>query len=279
MFFLVSKVASLFLLPYPFFYFCGLFGLLAYRRRIPGRKPGWPVLLYLMFGVMSTDAFASYLLRLLEDRFPRLTVTEVAPADAAIVLGSISNPLASVDETPQFTDGVDRLLTTMDLFKAGKIRYIILTGKSLLIDHKGNAESEDLKNYLVQRGFPADRILVDAESRNTAENLQYGLKLGKEHNLRSYYLVTSAFHMYRSALTYDRVKAEHYADLSIEMTPFPVDYRSDRIPSGIERYFPTALSVFKSSIAIKEFMGLLAYTAKGYISFDRLVSDFKTVDF
>ncbi len=279
MFFLVSKVASLFLLPYPFFYFCGLFGLLAYRRRIPGRKPGWPVLLYLMFGVMSTDAFASYLLRLLEDCFPRLTVTEVAPADAAIVLGSISNPLASVDETPQFTDGVDRLLTTMDLFKAGKIRYIILTGKSLLIDHKGNAESEDLKNYLVQRGFPADRILVDAESRNTAENLQYGLKLGKEHNLRSYYLVTSAFHMYRSALTYDRVKAEHYADLSIEMTPFPVDYRSDRIPSGIERYFPTALSVFKSSLAIKEFMGLLAYTAKGYISFDRLVSDFKTVDF
>jgi uncharacterized SAM-binding protein YcdF (DUF218 family) len=279
MFFLVSKVASLFLLPYPFFYFCGLFGLLAYRRRIPGRKPGWPVLLYLMFGVMSTDAFASYLLRLLEDRFPRLTVTEVAPADAAIVLGSISNPLASVDETPQFTDGVDRLLTTMDLFKAGKIRYIILTGKSLLIDHKGNAESEDLKNYLVQRGFPADRILVDAESRNTAENLQYGLKLGKEHNLRSYYLVTSAFHMYRSVRTYDRVKADHYADLSIEMTPFPVDYRSDRIPSGIERYFPTALSVFKSSLAIKEFMGLLAYTAKGYISFDRLVSDFKTVDF
>lgn len=279
MFFLVSKVASLFLLPYPFFYFCGLFGLLAYRRRIPGRKPGWPVLLYLGFGLMSTDIFSNYTLRLLEDRFPRHSVAEVAPADAVFVLGAISNPLASVDETPQFTDGVDRLLAAMDLFKAGKVRYIILTGRSSMIDHKGNAESEDLKNYLIQRGFPADRILIDAESRNTAENFLYGLKLGKEHNLRSYYLVTSAFHMYRSVLTYDRVKADHYADLSIEMKPFPVDYRSDRIPSGIEQYFPASHSAYKSSLAIKEFMGLLAYTAKGYISFDRLVADFKAVDF
>jgi len=63
------------------------------------------------------------------------------------------------------------------------------------------------------------------------------------------------------------------------MKPFPVDYRSDRIPSGIEQYFPASHSAYKSSLAIKEFMGLLAYTAKGYISFDRLVSDFKAVDF
>jgi len=274
MFFFLSKVASLFLLPYPFFYFCGLFGLLAYRRRIKGRKPRWPVLLYLLFGMISTDVFANYALRLLEDRFPRRSVADAPPVDAVFVLGAISNPLASVDETPQFTDGVDRLLTAMDLFKAGKVRYIILTGKSALIDHKGNAESEDLKNYLIQRGFPADRILVDADSRNTVENFLYGLKLGEEHNLRSYYLVTSAFHMYRSVLTYDRVKADHYADLPIEMKPFPVDYRSDRIPSGIEQYFPASHSAYKSSLAIKEFMGVAAYTAKGYISFDRLVSDF-----
>jgi uncharacterized SAM-binding protein YcdF (DUF218 family) len=274
MFFLVSKVASLILLPYPFFYFCGLFGLLACRRRIPGRKPRWPVVLYLLFGLISTDFFANRALRLLEDRFSRRSIADAPPADAVFVLGAISNPLASVDATPQFTDGVDRLLTAMDIFRAGKVRYIILTGKSALIDHRGNAESEDLKKYLVERGFPANRILVDAESRNTIENFLYGLRLGEAHQLRSYYLVTSAFHMYRSMLTYNRVKADHYTHASFEMRPFPVDYRSDRIPSGIEQYFPAAHSAYKSSLAIKEFLGLLVYAARGYINPEQLLIDF-----
>lgn len=273
MFFFLSKIFSLFFLPYPFFYFCGLFGLLAYRRRIRGRKQRWPLLLYLLFGIVSTDVVANGLLRSLEDRLPQRSINEATPVDAAFVLGAISNPLASVDDRPQFTDGVDRLLVAMELFRAGRVQYIVLTGRSSMINHRGSAESEDLKRYLIMQGFPADRILIDAQSRNTAENFLYGLQVAEKKNLRTFYLITSAFHMYRAVHTFEKLRAEHFSD-SLVMHPFPVDYRSDRIVSGIEAFVPAAHSAYKSSLAIKEFIGLFAYAFKGYIGLESLLADF-----
>jgi uncharacterized SAM-binding protein YcdF (DUF218 family) len=277
MFFEASKLLSLVLLPFPFFYFVGLFGLLAARSAPRGKKGGRPVvalLIYLVFGFISTDYAANRLLRFLEDRFPVPSVAAAPKADMVFVLGGMSNTLAKVDAEPQFTDGVDRLLMALELFRSGRASYFVLTGKSSLLDHKGPAESQDLRDYLVRHGIAADRILIETESRNTAENFLAGLKLAKEHNLHSLFLVTSAFHMYRSMATLDRVRAEHYAGEKFEVIPFPCDYRSDRIESGIEAYVPSAHAMFKSSIALKEYMGLVGYAARGYISWGKLAQDF-----
>lgn len=273
MFFHASKILSLVLLPFPFFYFIGLFGLLSARHAYRAARKKPPVVattLYLLFGLFSTDRVADTVLQSLEDRYPVPSVSSAPPADGIFILGGMSNTLARVDDQPQFTDGVDRLLVAMDLFRAGKASYIILTGKSSLIDHKGVAESEDLRQYLIARGIPSDRVLIETESRNTIENFEAGLRLAKEHGLHRILLVTSAFHMDRSMAIVDSVRKESFADTPFTITPFPCDYRSDRIRSGVEAYLPSAHAMFKSSIALKEYMGLFTYAARGTIPWSRL---------
>ena len=249
--------------PFPFFYFSTLAGLFYLRSKITvHKKPNWPIVLHLIFGIISTDIIASQIMASLEDRFPRQSIDDLQPADAAFVLGGITNTLAKVDNEPQFTDGADRLFAAIDLYKAGKVRYIILTGKSALIDHKGIAESEELAEYLVKRGFRKEDIITDRESQNTIENYQNGLRLAQEKNLHSFYLITSAFHMQRAMTTADQVIGQAFAGASFIMMPFPVDYRSDRITSGIEAFFPSAHAILKASLAIKEYIGIVAYQVR-----------------
>lgn len=276
MFFHASKILSLVLLPFPFFYFVGLFAILSARqayRAARRRPPVVALLLYIAFGLLSTDRVADTILRSLEDRYAVPSVARAPQGDAVFVLGGMSNTLAKVDDQPQFTDGVDRLLVALDLFRAGRASHIILTGKSALIEHKGTAESEDLRAYLIAHGVPADRVLIETESRNTIENFEAGLTLAKAHRLHRVFLVTSAFHMYRAMATLDQVRLANFADTPFEITPFPCDYRSDRLRSGIEAYVPSAHAMFKSSISIKEYMGLIGYAARGTISWSRLFHD------
>lgn len=233
----------------------------------------WPILIYLLFGAFSTDTISDRLFQSLEDKFKPANLDSLEPADSAFVLGSMANPLASVNEQPQFTDGVDRLLTAIDLFNSKKVRYLILTGKSSMIAHSGLAESTQLKQYLIKHGFSAEHILIDDESRNTVENFKYGLTVAKEKNLQNHYLITSAFHLYRSMLIFETLKDKHEIDQNITMIPIPVDYRSNRTPPGIEGYVPSAHGIFKSSIALKEYIGLISYSINGYINYRRLLQD------
>ena len=70
--------------------------------------------------------------------------------------------------------------------------------------------------------MPEDRILVEGESQNTVQNAAYTARILKEHGLERPILVTSAFHMKRSVLNYEK--------LGIEVVPYPTDYMTNRHP-------------------------------------------------
>lgn len=64
------------------------------------------------------------------------------------------------------------------------------------------SEAEAMENYLVERGFPADRVLKEDQSRTTEENLLYSAALMSEVRPDGYrcVVVTNDFHSYRAAL-------------------------------------------------------------------------------
>ncbi|WP_194927368.1 YdcF family protein [Catenulispora pinisilvae] len=64
------------------------------------------------------------------------------------------------------------------------------------------SEAEAMADYLVERGFPADRILKEDQSRTTEENLLYSAALMREMRPEGYrcVVVTNDFHSYRAAL-------------------------------------------------------------------------------
>ena len=64
------------------------------------------------------------------------------------------------------------------------------------------SEAEAMANYLVEAGFPVDRILKEDQSSTTEENLLFSAALMKEMRPEGYrcVVVTNDFHSYRAAL-------------------------------------------------------------------------------
>lgn len=88
----------------------------------------------------------------------------------------------------------NRVDAAAELYNAGKVDYIIASGVDLT-DIWGSDEPAEMRDSLVERGVPADRVLLDYEGDRTISSVAkaadvYGLKSvtmisQKEHNLRA----------------------------------------------------------------------------------------------
>lgn len=208
-----------------------------------------------MFGLLSTDKVADLILASLESRYERKDPADIQNADAIIVAGGMMNPVSTRSANwPEFTDGVDRMLYAVDLWKAGFSENLIFSGGSGLITQSGAPEAFILQRYLAKRDVSA---LAESRSRNTAENARYSKEICEEYGWNRIVLVTSAFHMPRAAAVFRKA--------GFEVIPYPVDYRASAIPMGPEAYFPSAHALMKVSVGVKEYIGIAVYSLRGYM--------------
>jgi uncharacterized SAM-binding protein YcdF (DUF218 family) len=131
---------------------------------------------------------------------------EMKPKDAAIILGAATRgekPSPALQE---------RIEMAKELYEKKLVRYIILSGG--LGNFKFSTEAQVMKAYLLKAGVPHRALLVEKEARNTEENLSYSAQILRKYKMKSAYIVTHDYHMYR-ALQYAR-KA------GIQATPAPV---------------------------------------------------------
>src|SRR5690606_14661246 len=117
-----------------------------------------------------------------------------------------------------FQKGADRLLHTVQLYKLGKIKNILITGGSgLVIGRQTAAEADQLKSVFLYCGIPEKDILIENQSRNTRENALFTRRTIDSLRLPGKFLmITSAFHMRRAEGCFKKV------DLDVDI--FPVDY-------------------------------------------------------
>jgi len=257
MFFYLSKIFSLLFFPLPLF----VFTLLIYFIINKNKKY---IIITIIFFLISTEFVASRMIQILEDQFPKIELEKAEDVDAVIVLGGLSNPLRMVTNFPEFTDGVDRILVAEKLYQLNKTKYVLISGATGYIRQSILPESIPLKKYLLYT-VPENSILIDDKSRNTYENAVESLKICKEHSLKKVYLMTSAFHMYRSYYVFLHVLNQMGLEQEITIIPYSVDYRSLREIAGIEDFFPSDDGLKKSTTTIKEFIGIIAYKIKGYL--------------
>jgi uncharacterized SAM-binding protein YcdF (DUF218 family) len=115
--------------------------------------------------------------------------------DAVIVLGagvrgeSVTRPLAR------------RLDTAFNYWRRNPNAYIIVTGG--LGSRATITEAEAMARYLVRRGGPRERILLEELSTSTYENLKFAKEILNEHFAGNFtsVLVTNDFHIYRAVQT------------------------------------------------------------------------------
>lgn len=240
-----NKLLPVFLLP------TGLIALLVLFAL--WRKKRWPLVLALAVLYLGSIPFVGgRLIGWVESRYPAVAVSQVEPADAVIVLGGILGPRVSADIVPNFLDTAERFEAGVALWQAGKAGRLVFTGARM--DWKDNAttEGDELKRLAVARGVPADRIIVTREVKNTADEAAATAELMKTHGWKRIILVTTGWHMPRSAWQFKKA--------GVDCIIFPVDFRFDpvRQVTAID-FVPRGEAWQQTETALRECYGYLFY--------------------
>jgi uncharacterized SAM-binding protein YcdF (DUF218 family) len=77
------------------------------------------------------------------------------------------------------------------------------------------AESEVARQYAQARGVPAEAILIEARSTSTYQNLAYAREVAVEHNLHTFLIVSTPYHMRRA------IALAHDLDMDAHPAPTP----------------------------------------------------------
>jgi uncharacterized SAM-binding protein YcdF (DUF218 family) len=253
MFFILSKTLGPLLFPLPLFMLAAL-AFLIFRKR-PRLRIMFALVLF-VFYALSTPACSNLLVRSYELRQPESALPK-AHYDVAVVLTGIVNLDVSRDDYIEFGSGANRILVAMALVRKGRVDKLLISGGNGDLFQRHLRESDLLRRFAIDSGVPAERILVEHDSRNTYENAHNSAQMLKRvapgGNIL---LITSAFHMRRSLLCFRKQG----------LTPdvLTVDYLGKETFDILD-LLPTSAALNTTTVCIRELIGLLGYRLKGYI--------------
>lgn len=178
--------------------------------------------------------------------------------DGIIVLGGGEDARASAFwGQMQLNEGGERYTAALALARRFPEARILFTGGSgALRDLAGTETSEAhmAGRFFRDQGVSPERLLLEGQSRNTAENARLSLALAAPKPGETWVLVTSAFHMLRAMRSFETAG---WAGL----VPWPVDYRTSAFTDGMGWNLTRNLLVLNT--AIREQVGQITYRLSG----------------
>lgn len=208
------------------------------------------VLLFLLIYLLSVNVVSDKIIEPLENHYAQPVVSEVNDAKAIVVLAG-----GSYDGVPDF-DGIGQNSESSTVRLVAGLRLhrmlhlpMVLSGGSIYADKDTEASVEF--RFLRSCGVEEQYLIKEDRSRNTAENAKYVKQICQQRNFDKVILVTSAFHMPRSVAFFKRE--------GVDVIPYPTDYKTSRNTRLNAFVFtPNAGNLYRSSLAMKEYLGLLA---------------------
>jgi uncharacterized SAM-binding protein YcdF (DUF218 family) len=164
------------------------------------------------------------------------------------------------DDRVYFHRGADRVVHTVQLYKLGLIEKILISGGIGSINPVGEPEANKFKKVMLMMGVPEADIMIENETRNTAESAVEVKRIISELGYleKDCLLITSAFHMRRSLAS--------YRGAGLELEPFSTDfYAQQRSFSPFDLFIPQLEAFEKWNKLSKEWFGIAAYKVAGYI--------------
>jgi uncharacterized SAM-binding protein YcdF (DUF218 family) len=188
--------------------------------------------------------------------------TDVRHYKLAIVLTGATIPYREPADRTYFSRGADRVTHTVQLYKLGKIDKILISGGIGSISPAENEipEADKFKNAMLVMGIPDSVIMLENQTRNTAESSQVVAQLLKQQGYApdDCVLVTSAFHMRRSLACYRKA--------GVDLDAFSTDFYGRDTVDGVESLLlPQVDAMSKWQKLFKEWIGMVAYKVVGYI--------------
>ena len=251
MFFLLSKLLYYLLLPAVWLVVLLIAAVLLRRWQRPLLLAATALALLATNTALVNEALLAW-------ELPPVRLAQVSPHDAGVLLTGITEVRKSPHDRVYVAQGADRLLHTLWLYRAGRIRRIIISGGSGAVRKVVRSEAQELQLLLRLAGVPAQDILLETRSRNTRENALYTRQLLQQHpDLKSLVLITSAFHQRRALGCFQKV--------GLQPTPFPAGYYSqDRTITPDYVLVPDAHALELWSVLAREISGYVVYKLLGY---------------
>ena len=197
----------------------------------------------------------------LEKGYPPQTVESLPAADAIVLLGGGMSSNTNELVYPEMHQAADRVWHSARLWKAGKAPVVITSGSE---------EAGASVPLLLDLGVPRSAIIIEPEARTTEENANLVADiLAKQTDGRGggsskrILLVTSAWHMRRSVMMFERAFAAiaRNGGPQIDIVPAAADYDGlcGRRPFEYPDIFPSTDCMSKKSYAFKEIIGYWGY--------------------
>ncbi|WP_333654286.1 YdcF family protein [Dissulfurispira sp.] len=243
--FALKKILTAFLLPPGIFIVLLLFSGLWFLF-----KKNWKAGIINCFLGISMWAFSispveDAMLRGLESDF---RIPENPHGDVIILLGG-----GVYDNAPDLSgigapleDMLGRIITAVRLQKRLNVP-VIVSGGAVFKGRK--AEAPIVRRFLIDLGVPDKKVIIEDKSRDTIENAKYTAAICRKLGYNKPILVTSASHMRRSVMSFEKV--------GMKIMPFPANFKTWKNKKyGWEDCLPGS---GKTRGAMKEYIGLLFY--------------------
>ena len=258
---MLSKTLGPMLLPTNFLIGVGLFGaiLLVTRWASLGRK--LMVASVILLAISGFSPLGRLLLYPLESRFPPWNAALGAPDGIIVLGGSIEADLSAAHGVAVTNGGADRLIAAAALANRYPNTRIIYSGGSSKLISGDAREAEYATALLESLGVSRERLTMEPRARNTQENAEFSKALAAPKSGERWLLVTSAYHMPRSAGLFRKA--------GFDVETYPVDWRVGE-RANLLTFSTVALDgLERTDVATREWMGLVVYWATGKI--DRLL--------
>lgn len=216
MFFIVSKTVGWLLTPTNLIISLTVIGLLLLLTRLAdlGRKV--LVAAAILLATFSLVPVSYWLMVPLEQRFPVWDASRGAPDGIIVVGGSIFPEVSAARGIGVFPAAADRLVTAAELARRYPDVPVIFTGGSATLAVGDEREADYAQSIFNRLGLSPGRVLLERDSRNTAENALFTARMLTPKENQRWVLIDSAYRMPRT------VGLFRAAGLTVD--PYPVDW-------------------------------------------------------
>lgn len=209
--------------------------------------------------LFSVPLVSSALLWSLDGQHPPIAAEQSRSAEAIVVLGGSLHLPNSLRKGVELAESSDRILHAAHLWKAGKAPLVLMSGGNIefFTNPSDPPEAQWMAALAREFGVPAGAILTETRSRNTFENAELTARILNPRGVRRILLVTSGFHMPRSVAIFRKV--------GFEVIPATTDILAgDTQGDLILRLLPSVDALQASTLALKEWVGLVVYRLRGW---------------
>lgn len=213
---------------------------------------------FVLLALMSNQFLANEAIRAWEPRI--MAFSELKKKyDYGILLTGIAKANVGPDDRVYFARGADRATHTLQLYKLGYIRKIIISGGSGRLIDIGVREAEQLAAFFEMAGVPKEDVIIENQANNTYQNaIEVKRIVDQLEGPKELLVITSAFHIPRSMACFRKA--------GVAADAFPTD------PQAFDRTFRFDVLIIPKLEAMgvwqtlfKEWVGFVAYKVAGYI--------------